>query len=153
VDSDLLSIPEFAMNPLASRMVALMDKESDRTINFRSFAVFLSHFGKHKRNSDARFAFLFRLYDCDDDGKVSVDDLRKVIKMQVGDWCSAEQVDAVVQKTMAAADVDKDGALNYNDFVKAITKVGGLADVLNFRLGEDPFDDGGGDALESADIF
>ncbi len=152
MDSDLLSIPEFAMNPLASRMVALMDRESDRTINFRSFAVFLSHFGKHKRNSDARYAFLFRLYDCDEDGKVSPDDLRKVVKMQVGDWCSAEQVDAVVRKTMELSDVDGDGVLNYNDFVKAVTKGGKLGDVMNFRLGEDPFDDGD-DALDSADIF
>lgn len=80
--AEMMMVPELAMNPLADRIVDTVLLESGETaINFKRFLVVIGCF-HHKAPQAA--AHLFRLFDVDDDGAVSRDDLRAITRMMVG---------------------------------------------------------------------
>jgi len=88
-----LRIPELAINPLGERIVNSFFRHSEENrVNFRQFARVLSHFRPIKkgrentRNSrEGKLKFAFKLYDLDDDDKISKDELFSVLQMMVGD--------------------------------------------------------------------
>ena len=61
---------------------------------------------------------LFKVYDVSGTQEITEDDLRTVIRMQVGDCCSEQQVADIVRHTMEQADADQDGVINFTDFVQ-----------------------------------
>lgn len=112
---DLLMIPELCMNPLAKRFVCLFrsgppgtssDTDiSERMLNFREFLGTLRVFAPHMRHSDERFKLLFNVFDFDDDGFLSDDDLTRAVKAMAKGACSEEQIQEVVERTLVACGV------------------------------------------------
>lgn len=208
--SDLLSIPELAINPLCDRLIQMFfadcSQEDDR-INFRQFANVLAtfrpdngHHGGHKKTAsgqqqtdfsggqpgvnnersrrdlsshraadrqtrtgassvsrlagasrrgqslgnpydsnrarsvsqiDATFSFadsltnklmfVFKIYDADNDGKISFNDLRSILKMMVGNYIEDVQLDKIATRAFVEVDEDSDGFIEFSEFCKVFS--------------------------------
>lgn len=118
VDS-LMMIPELAMNPLAPRLTAVFSE-----VNFREFAEILCVFGKKNtagNNQQLKREFIFKLYDVDNDGHISKDDLCIILRLVLGQ----ESVEDEIVRKLAAdmvnhADGDGDGMISLVEFARAI---------------------------------
>lgn len=71
-------IPELAMNPLVPRIVSMFDG-----VNFRQFVSLLSVFSATAPKEE-KVDFAFRIYDVDNDGVISLNDLVDLLQMMVG---------------------------------------------------------------------
>lgn len=89
----LMNIPEFAMNPLAPRLVAIFQQaqanrqfpaNSSDQIDFLTFARTLSQFSDTASQND-RLDLALRIIDCDCDSHVSIKDIFNILKLMVGD--------------------------------------------------------------------
>ena len=60
----------------------------------------------------------FRMYDLDNDGKISKDELLVVLQMMVGSNITEEQLGSIADRTISEADADNDGQIGIEDFIK-----------------------------------
>ncbi len=112
---DLTMIPEVHMNPLGLRVCAMFARDGEGRINFRSFARGLSVLSSRARAA-VKSEALFKIYDVDNDGAISAEDMRVVLRMATGSALSAAALDEVVAQTLRAGDRDGDGVIGLNDW-------------------------------------
>lgn len=103
---------ELSINPLAARLVRLLDG-----CNYRDFVRFLAAFSSRASARD-KAQFMFDCYDVDGDGVVSADDLRNMLRYLVAGHLSEEQVEKVVQKCMEECGAS--GAITAEQFAKHV---------------------------------
>lgn len=115
---DLRMIPEVSMNPLADRVIVLFDREGTGRINFLHFLETIAVLSNRSKFPERRAEALLRIYDVDGDGRVSLEDLKAVVKLQVADNLSAAQIEEVARRMLTAADFDGDGALSLADMTR-----------------------------------
>jgi Ca2+-binding EF-hand superfamily protein len=126
-DSDgLLSVAELARweflasNPFSPRILEVFDPEGDRLLNFQGFASCLSVFAPDSP-IDKKTRFLFSLYDYDNDGMVSANDLTDVMQRCLGNYLTAAEIKLVVEKAIAEnSNIDRQGRITYEEFIKGI---------------------------------
>lgn len=115
LDEDaLMMIPELAMNPLHPRLIAIFQNN-----NFRQFVSNVSAFSGLS-DPATKIDFAFRVYDVDDDGYISADDLREILRMLVGDNIPEDTLNNVIDKVLHDADTDGDGRISRDDFSGAL---------------------------------
>lgn len=127
---DLLRIPELAINPLGDRIVHTIFADAfDDRINFRQFMRVLSRFRPIKKNKDnklnsreQKLQFAFKMYDLDDDNKISRDELLAVLHMMVGANISNEQLSSIADRTIMEADQDGDNMISFEEFCATLAK-------------------------------
>lgn len=100
------------------------------TDSFRRLFRYLIQKEHEKRSSDVHtcipnvyqysfiFAVAFRVYDIDGNGVITPSELMEVLRLMVGSNLSDAQLQQIVTKTIQDADLDKDGALNLEEFSK-----------------------------------
>ncbi|XP_054707409.1 calcineurin B homologous protein 1-like [Uloborus diversus] len=127
---DFLRIPELAINPLGDRIVhAFFNEAYDDRINFRQFMRVLSRFRPVKRNKEnklnsreEKLRFAFKMYDLDDDNKISRDELLAVLHMMVGANISEEQLANIADRTIVEADSDGDHMISFEEFCASLER-------------------------------
>uniref|UniRef100_A0A2S2P1A7 Calcium-binding protein p22 n=1 Tax=Schizaphis graminum TaxID=13262 RepID=A0A2S2P1A7_SCHGA len=129
---DLLRIPELAINPLGERIVDLFHVDSGNNcdrINFLQFMRGLSKFRpirpnkpNKQNNRMEKVKFAFDMYDVDNDGMISKDELLVILHMMVGANISEEQLSIIADKTISEADIDEDGLISFDEFNKTFEK-------------------------------
>lgn len=65
---------------------------------------------------------LFSVYDLDGDGFINKKDLFSTLKLIVGSKMTESHLADVVDKTMVAADTDKDGKLSLEEFKRVVVQ-------------------------------
>merc|ERR1712147_29782 len=109
---DLSAIPEFAVNPLAERIVDIfMPAAKDSKCDFVSFCTVLAHFQptksdtpEHMPNSGVNKAKLvFHLFDSNHGGTVSKTEVLDVLRYMVGTNIGNENLDAIAERVMVEA--------------------------------------------------
>ena len=111
--TELLMVPELAMNPLHPRLLSIFEN-----VNFRQFVNIIGAFSlSGDPNQKADFAF--RIYDVDGDGFISCSDLEKVLRMLVGEYLTEDTITELATKVVADADKDKDGSISRDEFTSA----------------------------------
>lgn len=94
------------------KMVQAADFDGDKVINFRDFMEL------HKKGiSELEILKAFRMYDLDEDGKISADDLQKMFQ-RLGEECSTLECESMIEKV----DFDRDGMVDVEDFMIMMTK-------------------------------
>lgn len=116
---EFLAIPELEHNPLVRRVVDTFDSDHSGEVDFAEFISALSIFSM-ATNKDKKMEFCFRVYDVDGDGFVSNADLFHVLKAMVGNNLNEIQLQQLVDRTIIKGDKDKDGKLNYAEFVNMV---------------------------------
>ncbi|CAD7093484.1 unnamed protein product [Hermetia illucens] len=127
---DFLRIPELAINPLCDRIVyAFFADSNDDRVNFRQFMRVLSHFRpirKNKQNKynsrEEKLRFAFKMYDLDNDGVISRDELLNILHMMVGANISQDQLISIAERTILEADQCGQGKISFEDFCKALER-------------------------------
>eukprot|EP00741_Cyanophora_paradoxa_P009467 tig00000144_g9171.t1 len=109
-----LSIPELAINPLVTRFMELLDE-----VNFRDFVKLVWVFSQ-KGTREEKVKFAFQLYDVDQDGSISEQDVFHVLRLMTGKFLSDEQLRAIAKQTVERADSDGDGVLSKEEFAKSL---------------------------------
>ncbi|CAH2094748.1 unnamed protein product [Euphydryas editha] len=127
---DFLRIPELAINPLSERIVHSFFAEShDDRVNFLQFMRVLSHFRPIRKNRENRLnsreeklRFAFSMYDLDNDGKISRDELLAILHMMVGVNISEEQLTSIAERTIIEADTNNDQMISFEEFCRALER-------------------------------
>jgi calcineurin B family protein 1 len=129
---DFLRIPELAINPLGDRIVQAFFAETDgyeERLNFRQFMRVLARFRPTKKNRENKLnsredklRFAFKMYDLDDDQKISRDELLSVLHMMVGSNISTEQLSNIADRTIMEADKDGDQCITFEEFCKTLER-------------------------------
>ncbi|KAB5550996.1 calcineurin, beta subunit [Coniochaeta ligniaria NRRL 30616] len=116
---EFLSLPQISSNPLATRMIAIFDEDGGGDVDFQEFVQGLSAFSS-KGDKEQKLKFAFKVYDIDRDGYISNGELFIVLKMMVGSNLKDQQLQQIVDKTIMEADLDKDGKISFEEFVKMV---------------------------------
>uniref|UniRef100_A0A7S3Z6C0 EF-hand domain-containing protein n=1 Tax=Lotharella globosa TaxID=91324 RepID=A0A7S3Z6C0_9EUKA len=97
---ELVQLPEFRRNPMKERLKEYFQAQNDGRSRFsmRQFITTLSVFSPRASIAD-KCRFLFNIYDCDGDGKIGKEDLRKILDMTLVSKMDATEIDAVVART------------------------------------------------------
>lgn len=127
---DLMRIPELAINPLCERIVhSFFAESSDDRVNFRQFMNVLAHFRPLRDNKQSKLnsreeklKFAFKMYDLDDDGVISRDELLSILHMMVGANISQDQLVSIAERTILEADLCCQGKISFEDFCKALER-------------------------------
>lgn len=98
-----------------NQIVEETDKDGNGTIDYNEFQ---SQFEKNftKVTSEEDLLEAFRTFDADGNGVISRDELMKIMTT-MGESLTKEEAQEIID----AADIDKDGFVNYQEFVKMMT--------------------------------
>ncbi|KAK8684716.1 hypothetical protein V6N13_040732 [Hibiscus sabdariffa] len=99
-------------------MIREVDADGNGSIEFSEF---LSLMAKKMQETDAEEELkeAFKVFDKDLNGYISASELRNVM-MKLGEKLSDEEVEQMIKE----ADLDGDGQVNFDEFVKMMTTVG-----------------------------
>lgn len=107
------SIPELSINPLHTRMGQVFNH-----VNFKEFVHALKACSKRASRED-RLRLIFAIFDVDNDGMVSAEDLELMVRQLAGQSLSEEEVTTVVETALKEAGATKTG-LSFEDLAKAL---------------------------------
>lgn len=62
--------------------------------------------------------FVFKIYDVDNDGRISFNDLRSILKLMVGNYIEEVQLDKIATRAFLELDRDNDGFVEFGEFCK-----------------------------------
>ena len=110
-----------------------MDQPDGESISFQAFIQNLSLF-HYQTNLDDKLHFLFRVYDRDNDGKVTEDELYLILQQCVGSNIEDAQLKLLVQGTMFDADKNGDKNLSYDEFRQCVERNPGIKDKLTVKF-------------------
>ncbi|WFD18621.1 Calcineurin subunit B [Malassezia caprae] len=120
IDRDeFLQIPAIANNPLAQRLISIIDADGGGTVDFQEFVHGLSVFTSHGSREE-KLQFVFKVYDMDRDGFISNGELFIVLKMMVGGNLKDQQLQQIVDKTIMEADKNGDGKIDFYEFLDMV---------------------------------
>ena len=93
--------------------------DGNGTIDFEEFIQMMPAASKNERDENAEEEMLeaFKVFDSDGNGNISADELRQIMA-NLGEKLTEEEVDAMVKE----ADIDGDGEINYEEFVRMMFK-------------------------------
>lgn len=63
--------------------------------------------------------FMFKIYDVDDDNRLSLDDLKKILKIMVGDYINEAKLTELAVKTLRQHDKNCNGYIDFDEFCTA----------------------------------
>ena len=95
-------------------MINEVDKDGSNSIDFSEFLQLMSKKMKETESEDD-IREAFKVFDKNGDGLISAAELRHVMT-NLGEKLLDEEVDEM----LAEADIDQDGNINYNEFVKML---------------------------------
>ncbi|KAL8219931.1 UNVERIFIED_CONTAM: hypothetical protein K2H54_036398, partial [Gekko kuhli] len=102
-----------------------------KTADFRTFIHILAHFrpvegvvrSESINSRLSKLKFAFQLYDQDQDGKISRDELLQLLRMMIGIQVTDEQLECITDRTIQEADKDRDNAISFEEFSKSVEKL------------------------------
>ncbi|CAG5128992.1 unnamed protein product, partial [Candidula unifasciata] len=107
----------FGQNPTQAELKELikeMDPNKNGRIEFKEFVDGMSRRGiKSQEQEEDELLAAFRVFDRDDNGYITAPELRHVMTS-----CGEPMTDDEVDKMIEEADVDEDGRVNYQEFVR-----------------------------------
>lgn len=98
-------------------MINEVDKDGNGTIDFPEFLSMMARQNNNSNDEEAELKEAFRVFDKDGNGVISADELRHVMT-SLGEKLTDEEVTEMIRE----ADVNGDGQINYEEFVKMMVK-------------------------------
>jgi len=100
-------------------MINEADMDGNGTIDFTEFIEMMPAAAAREKDVDAEDEMLeaFKVFDSDGNGMISSEELRQIMH-NLGEKLTTEEVDEMVRE----ADIDGDGQINYEEFVRMMFK-------------------------------
>lgn len=77
--------------------------------------------GRFNEGLELKLLFVFKVYDVDNDGRISFNDLRSILKMMVGNHIEDVQLDKIATRAFVEVDEDSDGFIEFSEFCKVFS--------------------------------
>ena len=96
-------------------LMSSIDKDQDNAVSFDEFCVMVKATSRHEINQteQEQLREQFRVFDLNGDGIISPSELKKVMSM-MGEKITDADIDGLLNKY----DLNKNGVIEYNEFVK-----------------------------------
>ncbi|XP_063711967.1 calcineurin B homologous protein 1-like [Symsagittifera roscoffensis] len=135
---DLLSVKGLVLNPFIDRIVEIFFQKADRKegeekLYFSQFLETVLIFRPVKErdvnNPDKvnsrinKVRFAYRMYDLDNDGSISKDEILGVLVMMVGPHVDKEQLEEIAERAMREVDDDADNTMSFEEYAKIMERV------------------------------
>jgi calmodulin len=95
-------------------LIAEVDKNGNQRLDFQEFVTFMSKHW-HERDQEAELREAFRLFDRDNSGYITINELKQVM-LNMGEKLNQEELEDMMRE----ADVNRDGKLDYQEFVQKL---------------------------------
>ena len=106
------------------------DGNDKERIAFFDFCQCLSIFSAETPKT-TKIRFAFRIYDIEDDGYISEENLFDVLKLVIGDKFEEDQINRIVSDTFSKCSLNQDGNIDYPEFHSIV----GVGDIVgNFTI-------------------
>ncbi|CAF0754521.1 unnamed protein product [Adineta ricciae] len=105
------------MNPTNKEiadLIAEVDKNGNQRLDFQEFVSFMSKHW-HERDQEQELREAFRLFDRDNSGFITINELKQVM-LNMGEKLNQEELEDMMRE----ADVNRDGKLDYQEFVQKL---------------------------------
>eukprot|EP01100_Stratorugosa_tubuloviscum_P001249 TRINITY_DN1278_c0_g1_i1.p1 TRINITY_DN1278_c0_g1~~TRINITY_DN1278_c0_g1_i1.p1 ORF type:complete len:147 (+),score=88.93 TRINITY_DN1278_c0_g1_i1:124-564(+) len=120
VTSIVTGIGAYGLNPTQAEidgLIAKYDPQSSGQIDFEAFCGLITENAKLGKNKKEIFEEAFRVFDKEQDGTLSISELRQVL-MNLGEKANATEVDDFIQA--ASSKFTPEGRIQYIELVKII---------------------------------
>lgn len=97
------------------KMISDVDKDANGFVDFNEFVSMMLKFQESHVDPEEQYLEAFRVFDQDGNGFISPRELQSVM-CNLGEKLSEEEIKDMIQE----ADQDKDGQVNYAEFVKVM---------------------------------
>jgi calmodulin len=101
-------------NKEVADLIAEVDKNGNQRLDFQEFVAFMSKHW-HERDQEAELREAFRLFDRDNSGYITINELKQVM-LNMGEKLNQEELEDMMRE----ADVNRDGKLDYQEFVQKL---------------------------------
>jgi calmodulin len=96
-------------------MIKMVDSNNDGTVDFDEFVILMAKQLKIEQDREEELVEVYKVFDVDGDGKISIDDLIKKFS-DLGETLSEEEAARLIK----TADKTKDTYINFTEFVKVM---------------------------------
>ncbi|CAD7676105.1 unnamed protein product [Nyctereutes procyonoides] len=122
----ILSLPELKANPFKERICRVFSTSPARdSLSFEDFLDLLSVFSD-TATPDIKSHYAFRIFDFDDDGTLSREDLSQLVNCLTGQGedtrLSASEMKQLIDNILEESDIDRDGTINLSEFQHIISR-------------------------------
>lgn len=97
------------------KMISDVDKDANGFVDFNEFVSMMLKFQERPVDPEEQYLEAFRVFDQDGNGFISPRELQSVM-CSLGERLTEEEIKDMIQE----ADLDKDGQVNYTEFVKVM---------------------------------
>ncbi|KAG2499977.1 hypothetical protein HYH03_002262 [Edaphochlamys debaryana] len=97
-------------------MIREVDTDGNGTVDFNEFCKLMENRQLQTQDQEEMLREAFKMFDRDGNGQINASELRHVMT-NLGEALTDEEVDAMIRE----ADVDADGSVNYEEFVRMMT--------------------------------
>ncbi|CAM1323254.1 CIB1 (predicted) [Pycnogonum litorale] len=121
--SKVTTIPELQRNPFADRLCLVFSSKRDGHLSFEDF-LDMVHVLSDNVPVRTKAAYAFAVYDFDDDGVISPDDLKILINRLIGDDQDLSETftTLLIDSIMEEVGLDEDGVLQLIEFERVALK-------------------------------
>lgn len=97
------------------KMISDVDKDANGFVDFNEFVSMMLKFQERPVDPEEQYLEAFRVFDQDGNGFISPTELQSVMT-SLGETLSEEEIKDMIHE----ADMDRDGQVNYTEFVKVM---------------------------------
>ncbi len=127
------SIPELTLNPFVLRFCEIFSEDGSGNLRFDEFLNFLSSMSEAApREVKAQTAF--RLYDFDNDGFISPDDVKKAVNLLTDNQLTDDDLEIVASRVMGEVDLDGDRLLSFEELNRILEQIPDFKYLFNISL-------------------
>ncbi|CAG5112370.1 Oidioi.mRNA.OKI2018_I69.chr2.g6591.t1.cds [Oikopleura dioica] len=127
------TMTELRENPFAERILEVFSEDSSGHITFNNFVDMFNVFSEHAPR-DLKAFYAFKIYDMDNDGYISMDDLYNTLRCLTREELTKEEINLVVQKVLEESEMDDDCQISFMEFEHVISRAPDFLNTFHIRI-------------------